>query len=139
MTRLIITRLLTIVPMMFVIASVVFFLVRFVPGDPARIMVGGQRTTPQTLEAIRAIQPRQTAPDAVQDVDAGSAQRRSRALVPAAARCPCPDRGPAADHAAAGDDELRDLVGAGNSARDSGGSEAQFVGGRRRERVLIDR
>lgn len=53
MTRLIITRLLTLVPMMFVIASIVFFMVRFVPGDPARIMVGGQRTTPQTLEAIR--------------------------------------------------------------------------------------
>lgn len=53
MTRLIITRLLTLVPMMFIIASIVFFLVRFVPGDPARIMVGGQRTTPQTLEAIR--------------------------------------------------------------------------------------
>jgi peptide/nickel transport system permease protein len=53
MTRLIITRLLTLIPMMFVIASAVFFLVRFVPGDPARIMVGGQRTTPQTLEAIR--------------------------------------------------------------------------------------
>jgi peptide/nickel transport system permease protein len=53
MARLIITRLLTLIPMMFVIASVVFFLVRFVPGDPARIMVGGQRTTPQTLETIR--------------------------------------------------------------------------------------
>jgi len=53
MARLIVTRLLTLVPMMFVITSIVFFMVRFVPGDPARIMVGGQRTTPATLEAIR--------------------------------------------------------------------------------------
>lgn len=53
MVRLIVTRLLTLVPMMFLIASVVFFMVRFVPGDPARIMIGGQRTTPATLENIR--------------------------------------------------------------------------------------
>lgn len=53
MARLIVTRLLTLVPMMFLIASVVFFMVRFVPGDPARIMIGGQRTTPATLENIR--------------------------------------------------------------------------------------
>lgn len=53
MIRLIITRLATLVPMMFLISSIVFFMVRFVPGDPARIMVGGQHTTPATLEAIR--------------------------------------------------------------------------------------
>jgi peptide/nickel transport system permease protein len=53
MTRLIITRLLTLIPTMFVITSIVFFMVRFVPGDPARIMIGGQRTTPQTLENVR--------------------------------------------------------------------------------------
>lgn len=53
MARLIVTRLLTLIPMMFLIASVVFFMVRFVPGDPARIMVGGQRTTQKNLEAIR--------------------------------------------------------------------------------------
>lgn len=39
--------------MMFVIASIVFFMVRFVPGDPARIMVGGQRVTEANLAAIR--------------------------------------------------------------------------------------
>jgi peptide/nickel transport system permease protein len=53
MLRLIVTRLLTLVPMMFLIASVVFFMVRFVPGDPARIMVGGQHITQANLEAIR--------------------------------------------------------------------------------------
>src|SRR4051812_35506221 len=53
MTRLIVTRLLTLIPTMFVITSIVFFMVRFVPGDPARIMIGGQRTTPQTLENVR--------------------------------------------------------------------------------------
>lgn len=41
MARLIASRLLTLIPMMFVITSIVFFMVRFVPGDPARIMAGG--------------------------------------------------------------------------------------------------
>jgi peptide/nickel transport system permease protein len=53
MTRLILTRLLTLVPLMFVITSIVFFMVRFVPGDPARIMVGGQRVSEENLENIR--------------------------------------------------------------------------------------
>jgi peptide/nickel transport system permease protein len=53
MLRLIVSRLLTLVPMMFIITSIVFFMVRFVPGDPARIMVGGQRITEQNLQAIR--------------------------------------------------------------------------------------
>ncbi len=53
MIRLVITRLVTLVPMMFLISSVVFFMVRFVPGDPARIMVGGQHITQANLDAIR--------------------------------------------------------------------------------------
>ncbi len=53
MTRLIVTRLLTLIPLMFFITSVVFFLIRFVPGDPARIIVGNQRITPENLENIR--------------------------------------------------------------------------------------
>jgi peptide/nickel transport system permease protein len=53
MARLILTRLLTLVPLMFVITSIVFFMVRFVPGDPARIMVGGQRVSQENLENIR--------------------------------------------------------------------------------------
>jgi peptide/nickel transport system permease protein len=53
MTRLIVTRLLTLVPLMFAITTIVFFMVRFVPGDPARIMVGGQRISEQNLENIR--------------------------------------------------------------------------------------
>ena len=54
MTRLILTRLLTLIPLMFLITSIVFFMVRFVPGDPARIMVGGQRISEQNLANIRA-------------------------------------------------------------------------------------
>lgn len=53
MARLIVTRLLTLIPLMFVITSIVFFMVRFVPGDPARIMVGGQRISEQNLANIR--------------------------------------------------------------------------------------
>ena len=53
MTRLIVTRLLTLVPIMFLITSIVFFMVRFVPGDPARIMVGGQRISEANLVNIR--------------------------------------------------------------------------------------
>src|SRR5215470_6431508 len=55
MTRLIVTRLLTLVPLMFLITSVVFFMVRFVPGDPARIMVGGQRISEANLANIRKV------------------------------------------------------------------------------------
>src|SRR4051795_8524968 len=53
MLRLITTRLVTLVPMMFIITSIVFFMVRFVPGDPARIMAGGQRVTEANLQNIR--------------------------------------------------------------------------------------
>jgi peptide/nickel transport system permease protein len=53
MTRLIINRFLTLVPLMFFITSVVFFMVRFVPGDPAKIMVGNQRISTENLENIR--------------------------------------------------------------------------------------
>src|SRR3954469_8242006 len=54
MPRLILTRLVTLIPVMFLITSIVFFMVRFVPGDPARIMVGGQRISEQNLANIRA-------------------------------------------------------------------------------------
>lgn len=53
MLRLITTRLATLIPMMFIVTSVVFFMVRFVPGDPVRIMVGGQRISQQNIENIR--------------------------------------------------------------------------------------
>jgi peptide/nickel transport system permease protein len=53
MLRLIATRLLTLVPLMFLIASIVFFLVHLIPGDPARLMVGGQRISQANLENIR--------------------------------------------------------------------------------------
>ncbi|MGD9714806.1 MAG: ABC transporter permease [Thermomicrobiales bacterium] len=53
MARLIVTRLLTLIPLMFLIASVVFMMLRFVPGDPARIIVGNQRISEENLESIR--------------------------------------------------------------------------------------
>ena len=53
MVRLIVTRLLTLVPVMFLIASIVFFLVHLIPGDPARLMVGGSRISQANLENIR--------------------------------------------------------------------------------------
>jgi ABC-type dipeptide/oligopeptide/nickel transport system permease component len=53
MIRLIVTRLLTLVPLMFVITTMVFFMVRFVPGDPARIMAGGSRVSEANIENIR--------------------------------------------------------------------------------------
>jgi len=53
MTRLIVSRLLTMIPLMFLIASVVFLMLRFVPGDPAKIIVGNQRITEENLQNIR--------------------------------------------------------------------------------------
>ena len=66
MARLILTRLVTLIPLMFLITSIVFFMVRFVPGDPARIMVGGQRISEQNLANIRSrLPPGSTTTDAV--------------------------------------------------------------------------
>jgi peptide/nickel transport system permease protein len=53
LARLIVTRLLTLIPLMFFITSVVFFLIHFIPGDPARVIVGGQRITEANLQNIR--------------------------------------------------------------------------------------
>ena len=53
MLRLALTRLATLVPMMFIVSSVVFFLVHLIPGDPARIMSGTQRVSQTQLENIR--------------------------------------------------------------------------------------
>lgn len=53
MLRLIVTRLLTLIPMMILITSIVFFLVHMIPGDPARLMAGGTRISPANLEKIR--------------------------------------------------------------------------------------
>jgi peptide/nickel transport system permease protein len=53
MARLIVTRLLTMIPLMFLLASIVFLMLRFVPGDPAKIIVGNQRITQENLQNIR--------------------------------------------------------------------------------------
>ena len=46
-------RLLALIPILLFTSFVTFELVRLTPGDPALIMVGGRRTTPETLQAIR--------------------------------------------------------------------------------------
>src|SRR5215207_7039321 len=53
MARLIVSRLATLIPLMLIATSIVFFLVRFVPGDPVRIMVGGQRISEENVQSIR--------------------------------------------------------------------------------------
>ncbi|MEZ4507829.1 MAG: ABC transporter permease [Thermomicrobiales bacterium] len=53
MARLIVSRLATLIPLMLIATSIVFFLVRFVPGDPVRIMVGGQRISEANVQSIR--------------------------------------------------------------------------------------
>ncbi len=53
MLRYTIKRLLTLIPVLFFVSFVTFGLVRLTPGDPALIIAGGRRTTPETLENIR--------------------------------------------------------------------------------------
>ena len=53
MTHYITRRLLALIPILLFTSFVTFELVRLTPGDPALIMVGGRRTTPETLQAIR--------------------------------------------------------------------------------------
>jgi ABC-type dipeptide/oligopeptide/nickel transport system permease component len=49
-----INRLLALIPILFFVSFVTFSLVRLAPGDPALIIAGGRRTTPETLANIRA-------------------------------------------------------------------------------------
>jgi peptide/nickel transport system permease protein len=53
MTNYVIKRLLSLIPILLFTSFVVFSLVRLTPGDPALIMVGGRRTSEETLAAIR--------------------------------------------------------------------------------------
>lgn len=53
MSNYIVKRLLALVPILIFTSFVVSGLVRLTPGDPALIMVGGRRTTPAILDAIR--------------------------------------------------------------------------------------
>jgi peptide/nickel transport system permease protein len=46
-------RLLTLIPILIFTSFVTFELVRLTPGDPALILVGGRRTSPEVLQAIR--------------------------------------------------------------------------------------
>jgi peptide/nickel transport system permease protein len=54
MLRYTVRRLLALAPILLFISFVTFTLVRLAPGDPALIMVGGRRTTPEVLASIRA-------------------------------------------------------------------------------------
>jgi peptide/nickel transport system permease protein len=53
MSSYVLKRLLSLIPVLMFTSFVVFGLVRLTPGDPALIMVGGRRTSPETLAAIR--------------------------------------------------------------------------------------
>jgi peptide/nickel transport system permease protein len=53
MTSYILKRLLALIPILVFTSFVVSTLVRLTPGDPALIMVGGRRTSPEILQAIR--------------------------------------------------------------------------------------
>jgi peptide/nickel transport system permease protein len=53
MSSYVVKRLLSLIPILLFTSFVVFSLVRLTPGDPALIMVGGRRTSAETLQAIR--------------------------------------------------------------------------------------
>jgi peptide/nickel transport system permease protein len=53
MSSYILKRLVSLIPVLLFTSFLVFGLVRLAPGDPALIMVGGRRTSPETLAAIR--------------------------------------------------------------------------------------
>ncbi len=53
MSSYILKRLLSLIPILLFTSFLVFGLVRLTPGDPALIMVGGRRTSEETLAAIR--------------------------------------------------------------------------------------
>lgn len=53
MLRYIVKRLLALIPVLVFVSFVTFTLVRLAPGDPALIMVGGRRTSPEVLNEIR--------------------------------------------------------------------------------------
>ncbi len=53
MSQYIFNRLLALIPILLFTSFVTFELVRLTPGDPALIMVGGRRTTPEILQNIR--------------------------------------------------------------------------------------
>ena len=52
MLSFIIRRLISLIPVIWGIATIVFVLMYLVPGDPARLMAG-QNASPQTIEALR--------------------------------------------------------------------------------------
>jgi peptide/nickel transport system permease protein len=53
MLRYTLKRLLALIPILLFVSFVTFGLVRLAPGDPALIMVGGKKVSPETLAAIR--------------------------------------------------------------------------------------
>ncbi|MDT3439285.1 ABC transporter permease [Pseudofrankia sp. BMG5.37] len=54
MIRLVLRRLLVLLPMLFVVSFGVFLLVALVPGDPAVTLAGGASATPETIANVRA-------------------------------------------------------------------------------------
>jgi peptide/nickel transport system permease protein len=53
MPRLIVTRVLTAIPLLIVTSFVVFTFIHITPGSPEQILLGGKNVTPEQLEAIR--------------------------------------------------------------------------------------
>ena len=53
MTGLLVRRLASMVPLLFVVSIVVFLLVHIVPGDPARTLAGGEFATPERVQLVR--------------------------------------------------------------------------------------
>ena len=54
MLRLLARRLLGLLPILLGVAVLVFFLVRFVPGDPA-VTIAGERASPELLAEVRRV------------------------------------------------------------------------------------
>ncbi len=54
MLRYTLNRLLLMIPILFFVSVIIFLMVHLAPGDPAKIMVAGRRTTAETLANIRA-------------------------------------------------------------------------------------
>jgi peptide/nickel transport system permease protein len=54
LTRLIIRRVLTAIPLLLFTSFVIFSLIHLTPGSPEQILLGGKNVTPKQLEAIRA-------------------------------------------------------------------------------------
>ena len=54
MTAYVVRRLLSLAPILLAAATIIWIVVFLLPGDPARLIAGGQRVDPEVIEAVRA-------------------------------------------------------------------------------------